>query len=230
MSHILISGFSCVAMPSTITIVFCKSIRCGGVSDAKSRVIANSPSSICPTLSSFSGLPPHRLAHGAQRGREFSDLNGSWVRIALEVNFGNALVIAGGQAVENLRQPLPRAPVDPALDPKIDRHDGAVILHEQVPLGQFGVEEPGADSAPGLGYWITILSLHGCQIMTARAQFLDAADLDAVDPFDRHTRPLVRSQSIAGDAIAGHACHLFGQFGCRGRFTAASRARNWSSA
>ncbi len=56
-SHMLMAGSSCVASPSTITMVFWSSSRWGWVSMSKSRVIANRPSSIWPTESSLTGLP-----------------------------------------------------------------------------------------------------------------------------------------------------------------------------
>ena len=65
--------------------------------------------------------------------------------LRLEVDFGHAFVIAGGETIEDLCQPLPRAPVDPAHDTKVDRDNGAVFLNKQVPLVHVSMEETGAN-------------------------------------------------------------------------------------
>jgi hypothetical protein len=57
------------------------------------------------------------------------------------MDFGDAAVIAGGQAVEDFGQPQPRLPVDPAHDAEIDRGDAAVGAHEQIALMHVGMEE-----------------------------------------------------------------------------------------
>ncbi len=56
-SHMLISGSSADATPSTMTIVFCRSRRCGCVTMSKSRVIANRLSSMLPIDMSLTGSP-----------------------------------------------------------------------------------------------------------------------------------------------------------------------------
>ena len=90
-------------------------------------------------------LAAHRLAHRAQGRGEFVDrvMRGHILR--LEMDFGDAAVVAGGQAIEDFGQPLPRAAVDPAHDAEVDRGDGPVRLDEQVALVHVGMEESGAD-------------------------------------------------------------------------------------
>ena len=58
----------------------------------------------------------------------------------LEMDFGDAGVIAGDQAVEDFGEPHPRAAVDPAHDPEIDRADPPVGQCEQIALVEVGVE------------------------------------------------------------------------------------------
>src|SRR3546814_2097272 len=43
--------------------------------------------------------------------------------LRLEMDFRHAAVIAGDEAVEDLREPHPRPPVDPAHDAEIDRSE-----------------------------------------------------------------------------------------------------------
>jgi len=134
--------------------------------------------------------------------------------LRLEVDFGDALVIAGGQPVEDLRQPLPRTPVDPPHDAEIDGNDGAVVLHEQVALVHVGMEEAGADR---LGQEADDQLLRDRrEVMPARAQFIDAAYLDPVDPFDGHHPAIGAIPVDIRDAVAGDARHLLGKFARRG--------------
>ncbi len=82
-----------------------------------------------------------RLADGAQRGRELVDIVMRRHILRLEMDFGDAAVIAGDQAVEDFGQPDPRPAVDPAHDPEIDRGDAPVGQCEQIALVEVGVEE-----------------------------------------------------------------------------------------
>src|SRR3546814_13456583 len=59
----------------------------------------------------------------------------------LEMDFRHAAVIAGDEAVEDLREPHPRPPVDPAHDAEIDRDDVAIGGDEQIALMHVGMEE-----------------------------------------------------------------------------------------
>ena len=61
--------------------------------------------------------------------------------LRLEMDLGDAAVIAGDQAVEDLGQPDPRLPVDPAHDAEVDRREPAVGQREQIALVEVGVEE-----------------------------------------------------------------------------------------
>ena len=57
------------------------------------------------------------------------------------MDFGDATIIAGDEAVEDLGEPDARAAVDPAHDPEIDRPDPAVGQREQIAVMKVGVEE-----------------------------------------------------------------------------------------
>ena len=82
-----------------------------------------------------------RLAGGAQSGRELVDVVMRRDILRLEMDFGDAAVIAGDQPVEDLGEPDARAAVDPAHDPEIDRADPSVGKREQIAVVQVGVEE-----------------------------------------------------------------------------------------
>src|SRR3546814_9765729 len=61
------------------------------------------------------------------------------------MDFRHAAVIAGDEAVEDLREPHPRPPVDPAHDAEIDRDDVAIGGDEQIALMHVGMEEAFGD-------------------------------------------------------------------------------------
>ena len=61
------------------------------------------------------------------------------------MDFGDAAVVAGDEAVEDFRQIHPRAPVQAAHDAEIDQHQLADGGEEDVALMQVGVEEAAAD-------------------------------------------------------------------------------------
>src|SRR6185503_6529350 len=82
-----------------------------------------------------------RLARGAKRGRELLHAVVRRDVLSLEVDFGDAAVIAGDQTVENLGKPDSRPPVDPPHDSKIDRGDPPVWKSEQIAVMEIGVEE-----------------------------------------------------------------------------------------
>ena len=67
-----------------------------------------------------------RLARSAQGGGEFLDAVMGRNILRLEMDFGDAAVIAGDEPVEDLGEPHARLPVDPAHDPEIDCCDAAV--------------------------------------------------------------------------------------------------------
>ncbi len=58
------------------------------------------------------------------------------------MDFGDAPVIAGDQAVEDLGQPDPRLPVDAAHDAEIDRRQPPIRQREQIALVEIGVKKP----------------------------------------------------------------------------------------
>ena len=108
---------------------------------SKSRVIANRLSSICPTDNSLTGLPRVGSPNGAQCGRKFIDIVIVGHILRLEMDFGDTAVIAGGQAIENFRQPQTRLPIDPPHDAEINRSNAAIGGDEQIALMHVGVEE-----------------------------------------------------------------------------------------
>ena len=61
--------------------------------------------------------------------------------LRLEMDFGDAAVIAGDQAVEDFGEPDPRAPVDPPHDAEVDRRQPAVRQREEIALMKIGMEE-----------------------------------------------------------------------------------------
>jgi len=78
-----------------------------------------------------------------------------------------------------------------------------------------GMEEPRADR---LGEKADDKPLGDfAKVVAARAQLLDAADLDAVDPLDGHHPAIGAIPVDIRDAVAGDARHLFGKFGGGGR-------------
>ena len=173
-------------------------------------------------------LAAHRLADRAQGGRELVDRVIARHVLRLEVDLGHAAVVAGGQAVEDLRQPLPRAAVDPAHDAEVDRHDRAVGAHEQVPLVHVGVEEPAADRLGEERQHQPAGELR--QVVPGGLERGDVADLDAVDPLDRQ-HPAVGAVPVdRGDAVALEALHRLGQLGGRGGLAAQVELAAWSSA
>ena len=64
------------------------------------------------------------------------------------MDFGDALVIAGGQSVEDFRKPETRLPVDAAHDAEIDGDNRAICLNEQIALMHVGVEEAFRNRLP----------------------------------------------------------------------------------
>ena len=129
-----------MATPSSITIVFCSSSKCGWVGMSKSRVIANKAFEHPADADVLDRKAADRLADRAQGGGEFGDVMMRRHILRLEMDLGDAVVIAGDQAVEDLGQPQPRLAVDPAHDPEIDRRDPAVGEGEQIALVKVGVE------------------------------------------------------------------------------------------
>ena len=60
--------------------------------------------------------------------------------LRFEMNFGDAVVIAGDEAVENFREPQASTAVDAAHDTEIDCCDPAVLQREQIALVEVSVE------------------------------------------------------------------------------------------
>ena len=155
-------------------------------------------------------LATHRLAHGAQRGRELIHRVIARHILRLEMDLGDAAVIARGQAIEDLGEPEPRAPINPAHDAKIDRGNRAVRLHEEVALVHIGVKIPMADRLGQEGNHQPA-SQFG-QVNPAGVQRGAVADLDPVDPLNRQDPAVGAVPVDPGDAIAVKALHRLGQF------------------
>ena len=85
--------------------------------------------------------PTHRFTNGAQSGCEFGDVVVRRHILRLEMNFGDSLIIAGDQAVEDFGQPQSRPAVDPPHDPEVDRCEPPIAKREQIALVKVGVEE-----------------------------------------------------------------------------------------
>ena len=208
------SGSSAVATPSFITIDFCSSSKCGCVGMSKSRVIENRLSSIRPTEISLTGRP--RIGSPAAR-RAVANSSHIVVRrdvLRLEMDFGDAAIVAGDQAVEDLGKPHARAAVDAAHDAEVDRGDAAVAQREQVSVMQIGVEEAiddglaqeGADEDRG----------KRLAIMTGGDQRLAIVELDAVEPFERQHTPGGAAPVDLRNVVAGLGDHVLAQLGRRG--------------
>jgi hypothetical protein len=112
----------------------------------------------------------------------------------LEMDLGDAAVIAGDQAVEDLGEPRrARRSIRPMM-PKSIAAIGRRAATNRLPWCMSAWKKPSMiawrrKAGPGGGE-----SLRSCPAAIERA----SRELDAVDPFERHHRPLVRSQSIAG--------------------------------
>ena len=164
---------------------------------------------------SLTGRPADRLARGAQRGRELLHIVVRRDVLRLEMDFRDAPVIAGDQAIEDFGEPHPRAAVDPAHDPEIDRADAAVGEREEIAVVEVGVEEAvdhglaqeGADERRG----------KRVAIMAGRDQRLAVVELDAVEPFERQHAARGSAPVDLRNIIAGLGDHVFAQFGGRCR-------------
>ena len=131
--------------------------------------------------------------------------------LRLEMDFGDAAIIARRQPVEDFRQPLPRLPVDPAHNPEIDRRDRPVRSHEQIALMHVGVKIAVADRLFEKGQHQPFGQIG--QIMALRDQLFGARDLGAVDPFDRHHPAIGAIPINLRNHIARRAAHRFRKFG-----------------
>ena len=162
----------------------------------------------------MTGKPADRLAGGAQRGREFVDIVMRRHILRLEMDFGDAAVIAGDQPVEDFGQPHPRAAVDPAHDPEIDRRDPPVGKREQIALVEVGVEkavdhrlaQEGADEDRG----------ERLAVVAGGDQRVAVVELDPVEPFERQHPPRGAPPVDLGHVEAGLGDHILAQLGGRG--------------
>ena len=134
------------------------------------------------------------------------------------MDFGDAPVIAGEEAVEDLGEPDPRLAVDPAHDAEIDRGEPAVGKREEIALVEVGVEEAvdhrlaqeGADEDRG----------ERLQIVAGVDQRLAVGELDAVDPFEGEDAPGGAGPVDRGDEEAALGLEILPELGGGGGFLA----------
>jgi hypothetical protein len=135
--------------------------------------------------------PADRLADGAQRRRELGDIVVRGHIARLEMDLGDAGIIAGDQAVEDLGQPQPRLAVDAAHDAEVDRGDAPVGEREQIALVEIGMEEAVRNRLAQERAHQAAGEDIACRARPRPA--LRLRELDAVDPFER--------QHLAGGAL-----------------------------
>ena len=112
----------------------------------------------------------------------------------------DSFVVAGGQAVENLREPKPRLAVDAAHYAEIDRHNRSVGADEQIALVHVGVEKAFRN---GLAQEDQDQLFGECvQVMPGCLQRLYICDFDAVDPVERQHAARCPVPVDVGDHIA----------------------------
>ena len=121
--------------------VFCSSISSGRVRMSNRPVTSNSSvSSLAIEISSavrlWIGSPMARIAC-AKPSTEWCARHVA----GLEMHLGGAVIVAGDEAVEDLREKAPFLRAEPAHDAEIDRHQLAVVVDEQVAGMHVGVEE-----------------------------------------------------------------------------------------
>ena len=160
----------------------------------------------------------HRLADRAQRRREFLDAMIVGDILRLEMDFGHAAVIACGQPIEDLGEPVARLPVDPPHDTEIDRRDRPVGLHEQIALVHVGVEEPLGDRLPQKG--VDQIGRQLFHVVARRDQRLAVRNLDPVDPVERHDARRGAVPVDRGHFVGRLGRHCLAQLGRRRGFAA----------
>ena len=158
----------------------------------------------------------HRLANSPQRGRELVHVVIAWDILRLEVNLRNAAIVAGGQPIENFREPHARASIDPAHDAEINGSDGPIRFHEQIPLVHVGMKEPGgngllqeSEDKPA-GYFVGIVA--------RGLQRLGIADFNAIDPVDGHHTPIGTIPVDTRNFVSFGPDHMLGEFRSAGCF------------
>ena len=138
--------------------------------------------------------------------------------LRFEVDFSDPLVVSGCQTIENFCQPHPRSPIDPPHDTKINRDNRTVIFDEQITLVHIRMEIAAADCLRQEGEHQSIGDLS--HVMTFGLKFINLADLDSIDPFNRHHPAIGAIPVDFRDTVSRKPLHLFGQFRRRGRFAA----------
>ena len=165
-----------------------------------------------------------RLAHGAQGGGKSGGVVVRRHIAGLEMNLGDAGIIAGDKAVEYFGEIEPGAAVDAAHDAEIDDADAGMVHtvprrdHEQIALVQIGVEE-----ALGNGLGEEAVDQHACQgrpVDIERGQRGPVRHLHAVDPVDHQHAPGGALPIDAGHDVIGLAGQDLAQFRRIGGFAA----------
>ena len=100
------------------------------------------------------------------------------------MDFRDPPVIAGEEPVEDLGQPDPRLPLDPAHDPEVDRRKPPVGQREEIALVEIGMKEAVDHRLPQEG--ADQDRRQSLQIVPRLDQCLAVGVLDAVDPLERH--------------------------------------------
>ena len=121
-----------------------------------------------------------RLADGADRLREILDRMMRRHVAGLEMHLRDAQVIAADEAEQNLGEEPPLLHAEAAHDAEIDRHEPALIVHEQVAGMHVGVKEAVADGVAQEG-----LDDRAPERRPVEARGLDGREIveaDAVDP------------------------------------------------
>ncbi len=133
------------------------------------------------------------------------------------MDFRHAAIIARGQPVQDLRQPHPRTPIDPSHDAKVNRGNRAVIFDEQIALMHVCMEIAAADRLGKERQNQPVRQL--VHVMALGLQFLDFADLCAVDPFDCHHPAIGAIPVDFRDTVARKAFHILRKLGSGRSFT-----------
>ena len=136
----------------------------------------------------------------------------------LEMHLGDAAVIAGDEAEQDLGEEAPLLVAEPAHDAAIDRDQPAFGIDEQVPRMHVGMEEAVANGVLQEG--LDDVAAKRDRVMAGGAQRLDIGEADAVDPFV--------DQDLAGGELPIRHRHaeirilsgILGEFGERRRLKA----------
>ncbi len=126
-----------------------------------------------------------RLADGADRLGEIGDVVMNRHIAGLEMHFGDAAIVAGDEAEQDLGEEAPLLQAEPPHDAAIDRNQPALRIDEQVPGMHVGMEEAVADRMLQEG--LDHDPPQRRQVVAGGLQRLDIRQPDPVDPLvDQH--------------------------------------------